>query len=110
MLSACANKPRHVNADLPLVTEQSSELEMMNHVPEKYWIEFNKPGVVLMYHPAYEIVLKPIYVSALGLLCREVYIDSISHVACSVKPSGNSDIRKWYWVNGLVKDKLEKKL
>lgn len=109
-LSACASKPRHVKANLPLVTPESSNVEMMSQVPERFWTELNKPGVVSLEHPNYQVVLKPTYVSALGLQCREIYIDSISKIACSIKSTDSNEVNRWYWVNELVKDKLEKKL
>lgn len=110
MLSACASKPRHVKAELPLVTQESSSIEMMEEVPEQYWGYLNRPEVVLIPHSNYHVEVGPIYFSALGLHCREVNLDSTSNVVCSIKSDKNNTKNAWYWVNRLVKDKLEKKL
>ncbi|KOY31207.1 hypothetical protein ACX08_16480 [Vibrio parahaemolyticus] len=110
VLSACASKPRHVKADLPLVTQESSSIEMMEEVPEQYWGYLNRPELVSISHPNYPVAVGPIYFSALGLYCREVSIDSTSNVVCSIKSDKNNTKNTWYWVNGLVQDKLEKKL
>lgn len=110
MLSACANKPRHVKAELPLVTQESSSVEGAEEVPEQYWGYLNSSEVVSIPHPNYHVVVGAIYFSALGLYCREVNIDSTSNVVCSIESDKNNTKNAWYWINRLVKNKLEKKL
>lgn len=83
-LSACSSAPRHVQAETPLVTQNTQSIQG-ELIPQPYWTTLNNPNAVrLEFNSAYQISLSPIYVSALNNHCRLLTITS-SHSAIESK-------------------------
>ncbi len=97
LLSACATKPRDVTAGRslvePAIIELSGEI-----ILETYWEQFDKAGVIPLVHPKYKIILEKPYMSALGVVCRKVLIQSLNqrqqNVACRYR-NPSTQLREW---------------
>jgi len=82
-LSGCASGPREVTASLPLVSS-STEMPNKKMVPKQYWPVLADESQSQLTHQQYQITLGDLYLSALGLTCRELLF----------KDSSNKQIKK----------------
>jgi hypothetical protein len=93
-LTGCSGKPREVRASIPLVS-MSKEKPNKKEIPSKYWATLSDSKQRQLKHDEYHIQLTESYISALGLLCRELIITDIENkikkrVACEI-PFINED-------------------
>tara|TARA_R110001583_G_scaffold17482_1_gene70632 strand:+ start:3623 stop:4018 length:396 start_codon:yes stop_codon:yes gene_type:complete len=70
-IAGCSNKPREVNASIPLVTF-SQEKPNKELVPARYWQALSDNSQLVLPHNEYHIQLSELYTSALGQKCREL--------------------------------------
>lgn len=102
MIAGCSNKPREVNASIPLVNA-STQTITGKAIPEKYWSSLSSAGISTLTHDKYQITLSPFYTSALGHPCRELtLIDKnnieTKRIACelSLTNANNQLYKAWF--------------
>ncbi len=97
MLPACSTKPKQVTAERALIEPAAIELSG-EVILDTYWEQFDKASLVRLAHPTYKITLERPYMSALGIVCRKVLIQSLSqsqqNVACKFH-DGTTKTREW---------------
>jgi hypothetical protein len=102
LLAGCTSKPREVVASLPLVSA-SQQKPTAQEIPEKYWGQLANANTTNLIHEQYQIIVSPLYVSALGSPCRELSITGIEatelrRIACEVSfiNDKNQQDKAWF--------------
>jgi len=102
IIVGCSNKPREVNASLPLV-EPTTKTVTGKAIPEKYWSKLSAGSASTLKHDKYQITLSSLYISALGNKCRELtLVDQnkveMKRVACqlSLINANNEPYKAWF--------------
>ncbi len=117
MIVGCSSQPRHVSATLPLVQHKSEPVG--KSIPAMYRSGLEDSNSTRLQHTRYQILLGPLYTSALGLDCRELAItepssgsrsEPISRVACSEKKQYDQQVRAWYLMPNIIQTSTSVKL
>lgn len=102
LLAGCTSKPREVVASLPLVSA-SQQKPTAEQIPEKYWVQLANTNTTNIIHEKYQITVSPLYISALGLPCRELSITNTDlaeskRIACEVSfmNDKNQQDKAWF--------------
>jgi hypothetical protein len=88
LIAGCTSRPREVVASLPLVSP-SQQKPTAQEIPEQYWPDLANAATTSLIHEKYQIIVSPLYVSALGQPCRELSITGLNtpetkRVACEI--------------------------
>jgi len=73
VITGCSSKPREVTASVPLVSV-SQEKPNKKEIPAQYWSVLSDAQQIKLVHEKYQIKLSELYISALGVTCRELTI------------------------------------
>ena len=108
LITACSSGPRIVSASLALVTP-SMEKPNKKMLPFQYWSLLEDASQLELSHQRYQITLSPLYVSALGVTCRELIFEKNNkevskRIACENYFFDNNDkINKgWFLENEII--------
>ncbi|WP_022942914.1 hypothetical protein [Psychromonas hadalis] len=102
IISGCSNKPREVTASVPLVSF-SQDKPNKKEIPLQYWSRLADPLERQIQHNRYQIQLSELYLSALGLQCRElIFTDKKNkiekRIACEIPfvNENNKQDKAWF--------------
>lgn len=87
-VAGCTSKPREVEASVPLVS-LSQEKPNKKEIPTQYWSLLADTKQAFLEHEKYQIQLSALYISALGLPCRELQLidkenNEEKRIACEI--------------------------
>lgn len=79
IISACVSGPREVNASLPLVTSSLQKPDK-DLIPKRFWATLSDSSQSQLSHEQYKITLGGVYISALGVFCRELLVEDNNEI------------------------------
>ncbi|MBF9001197.1 hypothetical protein [Vibrio nitrifigilis] len=117
-LSGCSSPPRHIEATVPLVESSYSDVDSLGQeLPLIFWKHFSVAGTARISEVNYNVFATKSYISALGLLCRNLTIKNINssthtqRIACTHASQDElTALTPWYLTRDIKKPTSDLKL
>ncbi|WP_353497677.1 hypothetical protein [Vibrio sp. CB1-14] len=111
VLSGCAQPPRQVEAQVPLVGQ--STITYSERIPEKYWVALNNPITTQINASGMMVAVGKPYTSGLGQECRALQMmtdinENRTRIACAklessdISSASTTPIKVWYLTDNIV--------